>query len=353
MKSNFTQYKSYYAIAFHCSAWILFIFLPEFLNEMPFNQTFFFQRLIMTFVYIGLFYLNYFYITPKFLKQDKLLFFVFFIFSGLLLMFLVDKSTMSLIKNDMPMKPFNNFYKEKSHDFDGMLIFRNVTTGIIIFSISTLLRLYQIWINKEQAYEKSEKEKVKSELSFLKLQINPHFLFNSLNSIYSLAVNQSEKTAEVVLKLSDLMRYMIYTASEKLVPIENEISHIQDYIELQKLRLFDVVKIQFETASIPQGFYIEPMLLIPFVENAFKHGISYAAKSEISIYVLIKNGFLVFRTVNTIFETIPEFPDNSGLGLNNVKRRLELLYAENYELEIDTKRNIFTVYLKIKLKTSE
>src|SRR6185437_11981591 len=165
-------------------------------------------------------------------------------------------------------------------------------------------------------------EKLKAELSFLKAQINPHFLFNTLNNIYALATAQSEHTAAAVMKLSSIMRYVLTEARNDLVPLEKEIQFTSHYIELQKMRLTDKTIIEFSVRGEPLGRQIAPLLLLPFVENAFKYGIS------------------THKFLNTLLRV----SDNTGIGISNTKRRLDLFYEERYSLDIQDKSNEFIVH---------
>ncbi len=230
-----------------------------------------------------------------------------------------------------------------------MFNFRFISLFSVFFSTSFSLRVFENWKKREKQLKESEREQLKSELSFLKVQINPHFLFNTLNSIYSLSVIKSDKTPDVVLKLADLMRYMIYTSSQKYVDLEAEIEYIKSYVDLQKLRLFDTVKILFDIKNSDDAHKIEPMLLIPFVENAFKYGISYTENCEIKISIQIKNNKLSLITENTVFNKKAEIENESGIGLTNVKRRLKLLYPDKHILKISEKDNQYKINLIINL----
>ncbi len=145
------------------------------------------------------------------------------------------------------------------------------------------------------------------------------------------------------------MRYMLYTSSKKMVDLKSEIEYIRNYIDLQKLRLFETVKIVFETKNSNNLHKIEPMLLIPFVENAFKYGISYTENCEITISIKIENNELILITENSVFNNKPEFENDSGIGLSNVKRRLQLLYPNEHSLEIKEIDNKYKVHLTLNL----
>jgi sensor histidine kinase YesM len=204
------------------------------------------------------------------------------------------------------------------------------------------------WLRSEQRNKEIANEKLKAELSFLKAQINPHFLFNTLNNIYALASAQSEHTAAAVMKLSSIMRYVLTEARNDLVPLEKEIQFTSHYIELQKMRLTDRTVIDFTVQGDPTGRQIAPLLLLPFVENAFKYGISTRERSPISILLEIKRDSLYFSICNQKhLSTMLRVSDNTGIGISNTKRRLDLFYEDRYALNIEDKNNDFSVRLKI------
>ena len=224
----------------------------------------------------------------------------------------------------------------------------NIAVFLMVFVFSTGIKVINQWLKSEQRNKEIANEKLKAELSFLKAQINPHFLFNTLNNIYALASAQSENTAPAVMKLSSIMRYVLTEARNDLVPLEKEIQFTSHYIELQKMRLTDKTIIDFTVQGDPLGRQIAPLLLLPFVENAFKYGISTRERSPISILLEIKKDSLYFSICNQKhFNTQLRLADNTGIGITNTKRRLDLFYEDRYALNIDDKNNDFSVKLKI------
>jgi sensor histidine kinase YesM len=204
------------------------------------------------------------------------------------------------------------------------------------------------WLRSEQRNKEIANEKLQAELSFLKAQINPHFLFNTLNNIYALASSQSELTAPAVMKLSSIMRYVLTEARNDLVPLEKEIQFTTHYIELQKMRLTDRSSIDFTVMGDPLGRQIAPLLLLPFVENAFKYGISTRERSPIRILLEIKKDSMYFSVTNLKhINTSLKMADNTGIGIHNTQRRLDLLYEHRYGLTIDDGPAEFTVHLNI------
>jgi LytS/YehU family sensor histidine kinase len=213
--------------------------------------------------------------------------------------------------------------------------------------LSAVLKFVTDWFLNDKIRSNLENEKLISELAFLKSQINPHFLFNSLNNIYSLAYQKSEKTPEAILKLSEIMRYMLYESNEDKVALADEIRYLRNYIELQKLRFKDNTYIKFEITGEVHTQKITPLVLISFVENAFKHGLVTDKEIPISIFLRIEPGKLFFSTINKKSNLNKD--DTGGIGLQNVRRRLDLLYNNKYELHIQDKNDIYNCELYLSL----
>ncbi|MGX5688899.1 sensor histidine kinase [Arcticibacter tournemirensis] len=204
---------------------------------------------------------------------------------------------------------------------------------------------------RERALKEHENENLKTELTFLRSQISPHFMFNVLNSMVSLARKQSPLLEASLINMSNLMRYMLYESNGKLVSLNTELEYLRNYIDLQLLRYGDSVRLNLYINGQAEHYHIEPMLLIPFVENAFKHGISMIKDPLIDISVSVNNetGELLFNVVNNISPQENKDEGEIGIGLANVKRRLALLYPEKHHLKIERARNLFNVELQIKL----
>jgi LytS/YehU family sensor histidine kinase len=196
----------------------------------------------------------------------------------------------------------------------------------------------------------TEEEKIRVELSYLKSQINPHFLFNTLNSIYALAIKENaNKTATGMLKLSGMMRYVVTEASNELVSLEKEMTYINNYIELQKLRLDKSVMLNFEINGDIQNQKIAPIILIPFIENAFKYGVNPDEDSNIKIVISISKLQIILLVENNKVTANSNTIEKTGYGIKNTKNRLALLYPARYELDINETATFYTVKLKISL----
>ena len=219
---------------------------------------------------------------------------------------------------------------------------------LFFLAISSSYRLITDNLQDQQKIKERENERLKSELSFLRSQISPHFIFNVLNSIVSLSRRKPERVEPVVVKLSELMRYMLYESDDAKIPIVRESEYLKAYIELQHLRFGDDIKIHFEVENLDNTLSIEPMLLIPFVENAFKHGVGMIVNPTIDIDLKTEKNRLIFEIKNKVNRQFNEIKDSaSGIGLNNVKRRLELLYPDNHRLIINDGTEFYVVHLEI------
>ena len=184
------------------------------------------------------------------------------------------------------------------------------------------------------------------ELQYLKKQIHPHFLFNTLNTIYGLALKQSKDTPDIILKLANLLDYILYQVNKSQVSLKEEISHIKEYIDLEKMRFQDTLKVQFKSDNIADDIRIAPMILIPFVENGFKHGNLINGFLNLLIEIKFIDGTLFYEIKNSVMKKEVE-SSNHGIGLENIKKRLTILFNDHYDLEIIQEANWYIVRLSI------
>ncbi|MEP3210750.1 MAG: histidine kinase [Maribacter sp.] len=231
----------------------------------------------------------------------------------------------------------------------------------IVFSLLDVMPVIMILSGFKFAWDASKKQlevdelrsSVKeSELQFLKSQINPHFLFNNLNNLYSYAMVQSAKTPSIILELSSVLRYMLYDCKEQYVALHKEIEHLKNFTKLNELQIEERGTVSFETKNIKSGYRIAPLILTVFIENAFKHSTASQSKG-ITVDVAIKvtdSGMLAFECRNSFQQLTNVDNLSSGIGLQNVKKRLQLLYPDAHELAIQVIDDLFTVYLKMQLK---
>jgi two-component system LytT family sensor kinase len=215
-----------------------------------------------------------------------------------------------------------------------------------VIALTMLLKLMNNAYHSQKNLRELEKEKFSAEMKLLKAQINPHFFFNTLNSLYGLALKKSEKTAKVVMRLSELMHYMLYEARAEKVLLKDEISHLENYIGIEKMRFADRLDLSFEYSGDLAGKMIAPLLLLPFVENAFKHGLTDDA-GWITITLKVIGDRLFLKVENSY--SVTRRTSSHGLGLENVKRRLQLSYPEKYILQLVENNGIFEADLKLDL----
>lgn len=229
-----------------------------------------------------------------------------------------------------------------------ILIMVYLVVGLVSFIHLLKENFKSISRNKELHHKILETQlKLKEqELDFLKMQIHPHFLFNTLNTIYGFALKQSKHTPDIILKLSNLLDYILYQINKPKVALKEEVMHIKEYIELEKIRFQDTLKVIFTTNEIDENIEVAPMLLIPFIENAFKHGNLIEGYLRIEVKVQVKDNKIDFEIRNTIVDQ-KEQNDNGGIGLKNIKKRLDLNYKDNYLLTNKRNDNWYLVNLTI------
>ena len=291
---------------------------------------------------IAVFYINYLYILPNFLNHKKykecalwltfLIILVGFFKLGIALIFKDDVLARGIQKTRIPLWDYF---------LGGILV------NCFFVFLSTAYRFMLDWFVNEKIHSTLQNEKLIAELAFLKSQINPHFLFNSLNNIYSLAYQKSEYTPEAILKLSEIMRYMLYESNDHKVRLDQEINYLQNYIDLQKLRFKDHASVVVSVEGNPQNHFIMPLILISFVENAFKHGIATDPENPITIFIKIDAGKLYFGMHN--LKNNHNKDGTVGIGLANVKRRLDLFYKDQYRLQIDESESLYSCELYLDL----
>ncbi|MGX5819549.1 sensor histidine kinase [Chitinophaga lutea] len=238
------------------------------------------------------------------------------------------------------------------HFFFPEMLRKSATFALLILFMSGFIKIALEWFKSEQQREELKMANLHAELKFLKSQINPHFLFNSLNTIYSLAHRRSPETEHALVKLSTIMRYMIYQSNEDRVPLQAELRYLQDYIDIQRLRMARNIPVEVALEGETDGMEIAPMLLIPFVENAFKHGVSYKEPSFIRIRIAVSpQGQLRLIVRNRLFRQ--RTAEKGGVGLTNVLKRLSLLYEDAHTISVREHGEEFIADLTISLKNDE
>ncbi|GAB2785859.1 hypothetical protein HNQ93_004335 [Hymenobacter luteus] len=327
----------------HVAAWVGVAAIPRLLsdNPPPLQP----RHLMLPLQLAGYFYLNYYVLIPRLFARKKftLYFLVALGLLALLYMPLLLRITGVLQPLHHGPPPGAMRYSRPPH---GMWLM-----GILVWIISSGMRITSEWFDAEGARRELENKQLTAELAFLKSQVSPHFLFNTLNNIYSLAQLKSDDTPEAIMQLSQLMRYMLYESAAARVPLARETEYLRTYIDLQRLRLDpEEVDIRFTVDGPLDGHLIEPMLLIPFVENAFKHGISARNFSRIAVNVLVREDHLLFTVQNSRFPRTGAPDPNSGIGLPNVRQRLHLLYPDGrHHLHVEETDAEFLVELTLTL----
>jgi hypothetical protein len=319
------------------------------------------KNLVANTLLVLFFYFSYYILIPAFYSKKYARFILYFLISGFLTLapsFLIESSigkpppnmqgsnneTFSNNHDRLQFEPDDDDFGPDGHRKNGD---RHWEDDIFLF-ISVFI--ISIVINLQARIKQSEKEKLAAELAYLKSQINPHFLFNTLNNIYSLALKKSDDTANAIVKLSGMMRYNITDAQSEFIEIEKEIAYISSYIELQKIRIGETAKVNFTIDGLEHNHQIAPLLLIFFIENAFKYGVNPEIESFIQIAIGITNNTLELKVSNKIVPVSIVENSNTGTGIANVIRRLDLLYSGKYQLQISNTETDYTVTLLITIK---
>lgn len=323
-------------------AYYLFVCVVIVFNIYKITDPLFYIHLLAFFpMQLALIYFNIYVLLPRFLYARK-----YFLYALLLLLSIFAVANTNILLNVILAKHGSAiFAREAEYNF------RNLTTSSLtlfyLLGLATGVKLSKEWVVNQQWIKEKEKQYLETELNFLKSQIQPHFFFNTLNNLYSLTLKKSDEAPEIVLKLSELMSYMLYESSAPKVPLDKEISYLENYLDLEKLRFGQRLQVIFDIEGRTEEVSIPPMILILFIENSFKHGVKnniHNIKIEISLRV--EGGFLFFLVQNPV--VADEITStNSGIGLKNVTRRLDLLYGNGYVLNIIEKDHKYIVSLKI------
>ena len=346
-----TKSKLYnrFKIAGHISFWLISITLLAFYFYDEKISFAILESVIINLFFVVAVYINLLVLIPRFLKQKNYIFYIFWL--------IVLLSAVSLTIQFLFIYTLRNLL-----DIDGFNSFNTNLHSAYFFStllyigITSFLKLIKDWLSLQDInlkLVKIEQQKLEAELKTLKGQLNPHFLFNSLNNIYSLALIKSNKVPELILKLSDLMRHIIYESKENYISLDKELEFVNNFIALQRIRTSDKTKIKYEIIGIIPSAKIAPLLFEPFIDNAFKHGLPRTDNSD---FINITFNFethnsLVFTLENNYEEPFSQHKLNSGIGISNVKQRLKLLYQPHeYNLDIHKKDHVHMVMLKLKLK---
>jgi two-component system, LytTR family, sensor kinase len=284
-------------------------------------------------------YINLLWLVPVFFKKRRFILFTVLQLGNILLFILLNFFTSYIFESG-----HRNFWNEFVAEFILVSIFISVTTLLKFMRDSIALQDAEIRVREV------ERAKIGAELQVLKSQVNPHFFFNTLNSLYSLSLDKSDKTPEMILKLSGLMRYIIYEARDNLVPLARQLEFLRNYVSLEQLRSGERLRMEFEVEGEHTEIPVDPLMFIAFVENTFKHGVQSGNRDPyIRIFFnLTREGQVRFLAENN-YEPQETGGDSEGIGLSNVKKRLDLLYPGKYDLNIHDREGVYRVDLTIRV----
>lgn len=287
-------------------------------------------------------YVTNYLLIPKFLYTKKYSFFVLSFIGMIICSSILKMYVIGHLINSPALINFTSNLKARIYD--------NIIPHFFLVTAGVAIKLLVDYIRMQQSMVELAKEKAEAELNFLKSQINPHFLFNSLNSVYFLIEKSNPGAREALHKFSAMLRYQLYEMNGERIPIEKEISYLNDYVDLQRLRKDEHYSVAVNGAESAKGFFIEPLLLIPFVENAFKHISHHSSRPNyIRLDMSCENGDFNFVIENSKEEGGNKTEKHGGIGLKNVKKRLELLYPQKHNLIIQKDQEVYRVNLKIKI----
>jgi two-component system, LytTR family, sensor kinase len=349
--------RRYTPIILHIVAWGLivpFFMLQPLFWEITLPIEFWEKQGILYIVLITMFYTNAHYLTPQLLFKGKSWKYL----TAILCLIVAIYMSMQIVDNwlDLPHLWYKATHPNNPNHCPPPRKFWRLDTFLLLYStlalgISTSITVIEKWQKDARIRQALEQEKINTELSLLKAQINPHFFFNTLNNIYALTIIDGDIAREAIHRLSRMMRYVLYENQEGFVRLSQEVAFIQDYIQLMQLRLTDRVKIDVTVPSQLNDVLIAQMLLLPFVENAFKHGVSATQPSHIRVSIKQDSQTLIAIVENTLFTSNKSISleSSNGIGLVNTRRRLDLLYGNNYQLEVskDDENQLFKVSLRL------
>lgn len=338
----FFRYRIFWHIFFWVSVYLMYVitfggYMDRYYEEIISNLILMPARILGTYILIYL-------ILPLALQQKKFLLFTILTIIHTFA-FAVSISLTLRLGNLFPeLHNYSNLPLFNPGKIFGTLL---SNYGILLFAVTVVI--FKKWFIDEQQKRKLAEEKLEAELSFLKSQVHPHFLFNTLNNLYALTLMKSEQTPEVVLKLSGLLDYMIYKSNDKFVPLNKELEILENYIDLEKLRYNNRLDFDYQILGQPGSIIIAPLIMLPFIENSFKHGASNdRTNPKIRIKIEIETNCLRLNVLNsTRGEKKKDESLSEGIGLKNVQRRLDLIYPDLYKLKIYKRENEFEANLKI------
>jgi hypothetical protein len=343
----------------HITGWAVFIYitLPHAIHaeRMPHHPFPWLSATNYLFL-IAYFYCNSRIFVPRFLSVKKIALFLlisvaaYFLFCSLVPWIFKTFIAPPFRHGMMHRPPFFLQAGDASHLFRSLGIYAHSSQFLVVFTVSTGLKVISQWYAEKQRLQELETSMVQAELSFLKSQIHPHFLFNSLNNIYYLALSKDDKAPETILSLSGFLRFVTTESDQSRIPMEKEVRMLEEYIHLQSLRASEKFEFKFRATGAFRDCTIMPLTFVPFVENAFKYGISSHTHCFIHIFLTLENRLLTFTCDNSIVTALKDRHSSTGTGLENIRKRLGLAYPGKHSLDIRTDSQAFRVYLQIDLE---
>jgi hypothetical protein len=331
----------------HLSFWGVYLSffvyrITAFRKQVDFSEAFLHAAVHVIFNMIAA-YANYFFFLPRFLERKKI--------GRYLLEFALPFVLLMVIRVHLQRYMVDGYTHKVDYFYSNTFIITDAATTLFIVIFVGMLWFAKDWFEFEARKKEVENEKLTAELTFLKAQINPHFLFNTLNNLYYLAYSKSEHTTEIIAKLSQMMRYMIYDSNHPKVLLSREIEYMQNYISLERLRLNDQIPIRFDVEGPADDVWITPLVFITFLENAFKHGVTNTStRSWVNVSIRLREGVCIYTVENSkIMNAREDNGGRSGIGLQNVARRLELSYPGKYTLTVDDQPDRYAVQLNLTL----
>ena len=336
-------------VTFHIVFWIIHFVYRLYITGYfyTYDSAEFYEHLILLPLRIAITYFTIYFILRRYLFQKRLPgFFIWLVISVIAIVIIRRVILYQVIFAFAPQLNYDQteFWNIKSTIHSTVYIYPVVILAVIIFVIHD-------WFKKEKLRLEVQKEKLEAELKYLKNQINPHFLFNTINNIYSLVLGKSKKAPHALLKLSDMLNYLLYESNSDTIALSKEIQNLNDYIELEQFRYGDKLQVMFNYKVSSREIAIPPLLLLPFVENAFKHGAGESLeKGWIHINLNEENNHLTFKIENSLDENAAmKNVDNGGIGLSNVKKRLELMFPDKHKLKTLKSSESFIIILQLDL----
>lgn len=348
-------------VILHVLAWVIVLFLPTYLVRTfaEWDTRFLSHFYLNTALYGTLFYINLLWLVPRYffgVSKGR-----YFLFAGLavivtcFLMWLVNDYMIfereRFMQLQQMMEEMNRGREPMRQPFRMMRMFNYLSTSILVTGFSLGLGVLDRLRQNEKERKELEKEKLNSELAFLKNQVSPHLFFNTLNNIYSLIGSNREKARETVHKLSRLMRYLLYESEHETAKLGDEIAFMNNYVDLMRLRLNEKVALRVSFPDESTELRIPPLLFIPIIENAFKHGISTRHNSSIDLMMQVEGTGITFRARNSIRQGAPDNDgEYSGIGMENVRKRLDLLFPGTHRFDIRQEEDVFIVEIFLETK---